>query len=117
MLPATCSEPDIAEPTAYVHREPSGVSALSSAGNKTRSSVITPFITQWVNVADITESLGTTVVCTNHDDMRHTVAADNQPRLFASEALDATDAFFYRYNRIGLLGYFYLLHPPECRAA
>ena len=52
---------------------------------------------------------GTTVVWTNHDDIPHTVAENNQR--FKSKALDTDDTFSYTFNDPGTYEYFCSMHP------
>src|SRR5438270_4386675 len=57
----------------------------------------------------VTVPAGTTVVWTNHDDIPHTVAENNQR--FKSKALDTDDTFSYTFNDPGTYEYFCSMHP------
>src|SRR3954471_9975842 len=52
----------------------------------------------------LTVPAGTTVVWTNHDDIPHTVAENNQK--FKSNPLDTDDTFSYTFNDPGTYEYF-----------
>ena len=57
----------------------------------------------------LTIEKGTTVRWTNHDDVTHTVVADDKS--FKSKALDTDDAFTYTFTKPGTYSYFCSLHP------
>jgi plastocyanin len=46
---------------------------------------------------------------TNHDDIPHTVVADD--KTFKSKALDTDDAFSFTFTKPGTYNYFCSLHP------
>jgi plastocyanin len=57
----------------------------------------------------LTIEKGTTVRWTNHDDVPHTVVADDKS--FKSKALDTDEAFAYTFTKPGTYSYFCSLHP------
>ena len=57
----------------------------------------------------VTIAVGTQVRWTNHDDVPHTVVADDKS--FKSKALDTDDAFTYTFTKPGTYSYFCGLHP------
>jgi plastocyanin len=57
----------------------------------------------------VTVAVGTPVRWTNHDDVPHTVVADDKS--FKSKALDTDDAFTYTFSKPGTYSYFCGLHP------
>lgn len=57
----------------------------------------------------LTIEKGTTVRWTNHDDVPHTVVADDKS--FKSKALDTDEAFTYTFTKPGTYSYFCSLHP------
>src|SRR5271167_555752 len=59
--------------------------------------------------ATITVPVGTTVRWTNHDDIPHTVVADD--KTFKSKALDTDEQFTYTFTKAGTYNYFCGLHP------
>lgn len=59
--------------------------------------------------ATITVTAGTTVTWINHDDVPHTVTADD--RQFASKALDTDDRFSHAFATPGTYSYFCAVHP------
>jgi plastocyanin len=59
--------------------------------------------------ATITVPVGTTVRWTNHDDIPHTVVADD--KTFKSKALDTDEQFTYTFTKAGTYSYFCSIHP------
>jgi plastocyanin len=59
--------------------------------------------------AAITVAAGTTVTWTNHDDIPHTVAADDKS--FKSKVLDTDEKFSYTFSKPGTYPYFCSVHP------
>jgi plastocyanin len=59
--------------------------------------------------ATLTIAVGATVNWTNHDDVPHTVTADD--KAFASKALDTDDAFSHTFTKPGTYSYFCAVHP------
>lgn len=59
--------------------------------------------------ATLTVKAGTTVTWTNRDDMPHTVVSTDKS--FASQALDADQAFTYTFRSPGTFDYFCSIHP------
>jgi plastocyanin len=59
--------------------------------------------------ATITVPVGNTVRWANHDDIPHTVVADDKS--FKSKALDTDDAFSFTFTKPGTYNYFCSLHP------
>ena len=57
----------------------------------------------------ITVSVGTTLTWTNHDDIPHTVVADDQQ--FKSKALDTDEKFSHTFDKPGTYSYFCSIHP------
>ena len=57
----------------------------------------------------LTVAAGTTVRWTNHDDVPHTVVADDKS--FKSKALDTDEGFSYTFTKPGTYSYFCSLHP------
>jgi len=60
--------------------------------------------------AEITVAPGTTVVWDNEDDIPHTIAGADTPRLFRSDPLDTGEHFAYRFDYQGRFAYFCSLH-------
>jgi plastocyanin len=58
---------------------------------------------------DLTIAAGTTVTWTNHDDVPHVVASDNNE--FKSKALDTDDRFSYTFTKPGTYVYYCTVHP------
>ena len=52
---------------------------------------------------------GTTVTWVNHDDVPHTVTAND--KTFASKALDTDDRFSHVFTTPGTYSYFCMVHP------
>ena len=61
------------------------------------------------NPPTITVRAGTTVRWVNHDDVPHTVTAND--RRFASKSLDTDDRFSQRFTATGTYPYFCAVHP------
>lgn len=59
--------------------------------------------------AVITVPVGSTVMWTNHDDVPHVVASDDN--LFKSKALDTDDRFTFTFTKPGTYEYFCAIHP------
>lgn len=59
--------------------------------------------------ASVTIPVGTTVMWTNHDDVPHVVASDDN--LFKSKALDTEDHFAFTFTKPGTYEYFCAIHP------
>jgi plastocyanin len=59
--------------------------------------------------AAITVAAGTTVTWTNHDDIPHTVVADDKS--FKSKVLDTDEKFSYTFSKPGTYPYFCSVHP------
>src|ERR1700760_2785764 len=59
----------------------------------------------------LTVPLGTTVTWTNHDDVPHTIVADDNPRSFRSAGLDTDDSFSFTFTKAGSYRYFCSVHP------
>lgn len=59
--------------------------------------------------ASVTIPVGTTVTWTNHDDVPHVVASDDN--LFKSQALDTEDRFAFTFTKPGTYEYFCAIHP------
>jgi plastocyanin len=59
--------------------------------------------------AALTVEVGTTVTWVNHDDVPHTVVADD--RSFKSKVIDSDETFAFTFTRPGQYGYFCSLHP------
>jgi plastocyanin len=59
--------------------------------------------------ATITVEPGTTVKWLNRDDIPRTVVAKSLA--FRSKALDTDDSFSHRFDDVGVVDYFYSLHP------
>ena len=60
----------------------------------------------------LTVPAGTKVVCTNHDDIPHTVVdAGATPPGWRSKALDTDDSFSHVFDKPGTYKYFCGLHP------
>jgi plastocyanin len=59
--------------------------------------------------ATITVAAGTTVRWTNHDDIPHTVVADD--KMFKSKVLDTDEQFTYTFTKPGTYSYFCSIHP------
>ena len=57
----------------------------------------------------ITVPVGTTLTWTNHDDVPHTVVADDQQ--FKSKALDTDEKFSHTFTKPGTYSYFCSIHP------
>jgi plastocyanin len=57
----------------------------------------------------ITVTAGTTVTWTNHDDIPHTVVADDKS--FKSKVLDTDEKFSYTFGKPGTYPYFCSVHP------
>lgn len=77
---------------------------------------IAKFTTQQVSIDNFTFSpptitvpAGTTVTWTNHDDVPHTVTADD--KLFHSSALDTDDHYTHLFDVPGNYPYFCAVHP------
>ena len=61
--------------------------------------------------AGLTVPVGTTVTWTNHDEVPHTIVADDNPRTFRSAGLDTDDSFSFTFARAGTYRYFCSVHP------
>jgi plastocyanin len=61
--------------------------------------------------ASLTVPVGTTVTWTNHDDVPHTIVADDNPRTFRSAGLDTDDNFSFTFAKAGTYRYFCSVHP------
>jgi plastocyanin len=59
--------------------------------------------------ATLTVTTGTTVTWVNHDDVPHTVTAND--KAFASKALDTDDAYSHTFFAPGTYSYFCAVHP------
>ena len=59
--------------------------------------------------ATLNVKVGTTVTWVNHDDVPHTVTADD--KRFSSQALDTDDHFSHRFDAPGTYPYFCAVHP------
>jgi plastocyanin len=59
--------------------------------------------------AAIAVAAGTTVTWTNHDDIPHTVVADDKS--FKSKVLDTDEKFSYTFTKPGTYSYFCSIHP------
>ena len=59
--------------------------------------------------AAMTVAAGTTVTWTNHDDIPHTVVADDKS--FKSKVLDTDQKFSYTFSKPGTYPYFCSVHP------
>jgi plastocyanin len=57
----------------------------------------------------ITVPVGTTLTWTNHDDVPHTIVADDQQ--FKSKALDTDEKFSHTFDKPGTYSYFCSIHP------
>ena len=58
---------------------------------------------------DLTVPLGTTVTWTDHDDVPHLVASEDN--IFKSKVLDTDDRFSYTFTKPGTYLYFCSVHP------
>ena len=61
------------------------------------------------NPAVLTVSVGTTVTWVNHDDIPHTVTAND--KRFASTGMDTDDKFSHVFTTPGTYSYFCMIHP------
>ena len=59
--------------------------------------------------APITVPVGTTITWINHDDVPHTIVADDQQ--FKSKALDTDEKFSHTFDKPGTYSYFCSIHP------
>jgi plastocyanin len=59
----------------------------------------------------LTVPVGTTVTWTNHDEVPHTIVADDNPRSFRSAGLDTDDSFSFTFTKAGTYRYFCSVHP------
>ncbi len=59
--------------------------------------------------ATVTIAVGTKVTWVNHDDVPHTVTAND--KRFSSKALDTDDQFSHVFSAPGTYGYFCAVHP------
>lgn len=59
--------------------------------------------------ASVTIPVGATVTWTNHDDVPHVVASDDN--IFKSKALDTDDHFSFTFTKPGTYEYFCAIHP------
>jgi plastocyanin len=59
--------------------------------------------------APMTVPVGTTVTWVNHDDVPHTIVADDQQ--FKSKALDTDEKFSHTFDKPGTYSYFCSIHP------
>ena len=59
--------------------------------------------------ADLTVSVGTTVIWTNHDDIPHTVVSTD--KVFKSKVLDTDEKFSFTFSKAGTYPYFCSIHP------
>ena len=58
---------------------------------------------------DLTIKAGTTVTWTNHDDVPHVVASEDN--IFKSNALDTDERFSYTFTKPGTYVYYCTVHP------
>ena len=61
------------------------------------------------NPPTVTVAVGTTVTWVNHDEVPHTVTAND--KAFASKALDTDDRFSHVFSVPGTYSYFCMVHP------
>jgi plastocyanin len=59
--------------------------------------------------ASVTVKVGTTVTWVNHDDVPHTVTAND--KAFGSKALDTDESFSHQFSAPGTYPYFCAVHP------
>src|SRR5215472_11099375 len=58
----------------------------------------------------LTVPVGATVTWTNHDEVPHTIVADDNPRSFRSAGLDTDDSFSFTFTKAGTYRYFFSVH-------
>jgi amicyanin len=61
--------------------------------------------------AALTVSAGSTVTWINHDDIPHTVASADDPKVFKSKVLDTDEKFSFTFTKAGTYAYFCSIHP------
>jgi len=81
----------------------------ASAGQAQASSVEVKIDNFSFGPATLTVAAGTTVTCTNRDDIPHTVVSDD--KVFKSKVLDTDEKFSYTFTKPGTYGYFCSIHP------
>jgi plastocyanin len=89
---------------------PSAASAPSAAGAPSQSKPQEVGIDNFsFNPPTMTVTAGATVTWVNHDDVPHTVTANDKG--FASKALDTDDRFTHVFTAPGTYSYFCAVHP------
>lgn len=81
----------------------------ASAGEKPTSNTEVKIDNFTFGPAAITVPVGSTVTWTNHDDVPHVVASDDN--IFKSKALDTEDHFAFTFTNPGTYEYFCAIHP------
>jgi amicyanin len=99
------AEPAVAAPAA------AAPAADSSSGSSTAASASVDIMNYAYSPANLTISVGDTVVWTNHDAAPHNVVISDGPVKFTSPTLETGDTFTYTFTVAGTYDYYCSIHP------